>query len=125
MRRMHFCESSGSGWDKIISSCEAEHLPVPHIHKYDNSVKVVLFAERPYGKISREEKLLAIYYHACVQYMISERLTNASLRRRFGLKDSDAANLSRIVKDAVEAGLIKPYDPLAGRKFMSYVPFWA
>ena len=125
MRRMHFCEASGSGWDKIISSCEAEHLPVPHIHKYDNSVKVVLFAERPYGKISREEKLLAIYYHACVQYMISERLTNASLRRRFGLKDSDAANLSRIVKDAVEAGLIKPYDPLAGRKFMSYVPFWA
>ena len=57
--------------------------------------------------------------------MISERLTNSSLRKRFGLKDSDSANLSRLVKDAVAAGYIKPHDPSAGRKFMSYVPFWA
>lgn len=125
MRRMHFCEASGSGWDKIVSSCEAEHLPVPHIDKYDSSVKVTLFAEQPYAKISRNEKILAIYYHACVQHMISERLTNSSLRKRFGLKDSDSANLSRLVKDAVAAGYIKPHDPSAGRKFMSYVPFWA
>lgn len=125
MRRMHFCEASGSGWDKIVSSCEAEHLPVPHIDKYDSSVKVTLFAEQPYAKISRNEKILAIYYHACVQHMISERLTNSSLRKRFGLKDSDSANLSRLVKDAVAAGYIKPHDPSAGWKFMSYVPFWA
>lgn len=125
MRRMHFCEASGSGWDKIITSCEAEHLPPPHIDTYESSVKVTLFAEQPYGKMSRAEKILAIYYHACVQYMISERLTNSSLRVRFALKDSDAANLSRLVKEAVAEGLIKPFDPAAGRKFMTYVPYWA
>ena len=125
MRRMNFCEASGSGWDKIISSCEREHLPAPRIDKYPTAVKVVLFAAMPYGKINREDKFRAIYYHACIRYMISERLTNASLRERFGLKDSDAANLSRLIKEAVEKGLIKPVDSVMTRKNMSYIPYWA
>ncbi len=32
---------------------------------------------------------------------------------------------SRIIKDTVKAGLIRPYDPEAGTKAMRYIPHWA
>jgi len=35
------------------------------------------------------------------------------------------ATVSRLIREAVEARLVVPYDPEAGRKFMRYVPFWA
>ena len=124
MRRMHFCEASGSGWDKIVASCEAEHLPSPRIDQYPDSVKVTLYAEKPYGKMAHDDKILAVYYHACIMHMAGQRMTNSSLRQRFGLKENDAGNLSRLVKDAVGEGLVKPYNPESSRKYMSYVPYW-
>ena len=57
-------------------------------------------------------------------HMAGMRLTNSSLRERFGLKESESGNLSRLVKDAIDEGLVKPYNPDSGRKHMSYVPYW-
>jgi hypothetical protein len=33
--------------------------------------------------------------------------------------------ISRIIKQAVSEGIIRPYDPDAGTKAMRYIPFWA
>ena len=39
-------------------------------------------------------------------------------------KETDRRSGCRI-REAVDAGAIKPFDPQAARKLMRYVPFWA
>jgi ATP-dependent DNA helicase RecG len=51
-------------------------------------------------------------------------MTNTSLRERFGIEPQNSAIASRIIRDAQDAQLIKPYGDLRG-KHVSYVPFWA
>jgi hypothetical protein len=52
-------------------------------------------------------------------------MSNGSPRERFGLEMTMASPVSRLIKDAVEAGLIK-VDPFAtSKKYARYVPFWA
>ena len=48
-----------------------------------------------------------------------------SLRERFGIKENNKAVASRRIREAVDAGMIKPFDESAVRRFMKYVPFWA
>jgi hypothetical protein len=53
-------------------------------------------------------------------------MTNESLRKRLGIDDKNYSMASRVVKEAIEAGLIKPYDPSnASNRYARYVPFWA
>lgn len=42
MRRLRMCEELGTGWDKIIISCELQQLPTPHIDIYEENTKVTL-----------------------------------------------------------------------------------
>lgn len=51
-------------------------------------------------------------------------LTNASLRKRFGVEEKNKATVSRYIREAVESGMIKPVDDAAARKMMKYIPFW-
>jgi hypothetical protein len=41
------------------------------------------------------------------------------------MDDASAAQASRLIRDAVKAGVIKLFDPEARRKNASYVPIWA
>jgi len=75
--------------------------------------------------MDRADRVRAVYLHACLRYVSQERMTNASVRERFGIEQRNSATASRLIREAVEAGLVVPYDPEAGRKFMRYVPFWA
>lgn len=102
MRRLGICEELGTGWDKIVESCERLQLPAPKIDLYEESTKVTLFSEIPFSSISAEDKLWACYLHACIKYVQGEQLTNSSLRERFGLKNSSAGSISRLIKEAVE-----------------------
>ena len=52
-------------------------------------------------------------------------MTNSSLRERFGIEKHNSATASRIIRDAVEDGLVKPFDPDQGKKHAKYLPFWA
>jgi len=65
------------------------------------------------------------YLHACVKYVEGDELTNSSLRIRFGLKESSAGSISRLIKDAVDAKMIKPFDPKTAPRYMKYIPIWA
>lgn len=81
--------------------------------------------ELEYRNISPEDKIWSCYLHACLLYIQGDALTNASLRDRFGLKDSSAGSISRLIKDAVDKKLIKPLDPQTAKRYMRYVPIWA
>ena len=125
LRRFGLCEELGTGWDKIISECEKAQLPAPKMEVYDEGTKVTLFSRIPFQSMSLADKLHAAYMHACIRHIQGERATNRSLRNRFGLPDTSAGSISRLFREAVSRGLLKPFDLEAGNRLSSYEPFWA
>jgi predicted HTH transcriptional regulator len=124
-RRLRMCEELGSGWDKIVTSCEYMQLPAPRIVAYPENTKVILWAAEKFSDMSQEDKLWTCYMHACIKTVMGEQLTNKSLRDRFGLADSSAGSISRLIKQAVSEKLIKPLDESTAPRYMKYVPIWA
>lgn len=125
MRRMNLCEELGTGWDKIVLTSEAAHLPAPKIELFEENTRVTLYAETPFNQLSAEDRLWACYLHACIQQTQHEQLTNHSLRTRFSLPDSSAGSISRLIKEAIQKKLIKPLDPDTAPRYMKYIPIWA
>lgn len=125
MRRLRMCEELGTGWDKIVLTCELKQLPAPKIDLFEECTRVTLYAEMPFSSIAPEDKLWACYLHACIKQVQGEQLTNASLRARFGLKESSSGSVSRLIKEAVNQKYIKPFDPTTAPRYMKYVPIWA
>ncbi|WP_328398763.1 ATP-binding protein [Nocardia sp. NBC_00416] len=125
MRRCHLCEERGSGWDRIAFHIEVYQLPAPLIRVTEGHTSVTMFAHRPVKKMSRDERIRATYLHACLRSVQSERLTNKSLRERFGLPERAVSTVTSYIREAVEAGVIVPFNPSAGKKNMQYVPLWA
>ena len=124
MRRIGLCEELGRGWDRMIIASESECLAAPQIQIYEESTKVILFSYQTFANLSMEDKLWSTYMHACVEYMENSALTNASLRERFGLPETGAGTISRLIKDAVSSNLIKPVDPTTAPRYMRYIPIW-
>ncbi|MBK9037494.1 MAG: putative DNA binding domain-containing protein [Myxococcales bacterium] len=125
MRRMGICEERGSGVDKVVFQTEYFQLPAPLFEVRGEATVAILYAHRPLDKMSRDDRVRACYLHACLKYVSNEQVTNASIRKRFGIDEKNSASASRLIKEAVEAGVIVAVDPAAGRKFMRYVPSWA
>jgi ATP-dependent DNA helicase RecG len=47
------------------------------------------------------------------------------VRERFGIEPQNIAAASRLIREAVEAGVVVAYDPKAAPKMMRYMPAWA
>jgi predicted HTH transcriptional regulator len=124
-RRVDITEERGTGWDKIEIACSGGHLTAPKITEYPNATRVTAKEHLPYKGMSVEERLWTCYIHACYLQTIGEKLTNASLRERLGIDEGNKAIASRLIKKAIEKDLVKPFDPSAGSKGMSYIPYWA
>lgn len=75
--------------------------------------------------LERLTRVRACYLHACLKCVTSSFLTNTSLRERFGIKQENRASVSHYIREAVNAGEIKPFDEHAGKRMMKYVPFGA
>ena len=125
MRRVGICEKRGSGIDKVVSQVELYQLPAPLFEVPPGFTRVVLFSHKPLVEMDEEERVRACYLHACLKYVSRDYLTNASLRERFGIKEGNKAIASRRIREAIDAGMIKPFDEHAARRLMKYVPFWA
>ncbi len=126
MRRMKMCEERGSGIDKVVQLVEVFQLPAPDFRADESHLRAVLYAYRPFAKMSRNDRIRACYWHAALLQVCNQRMTNATLRKRFSMKDENYSVASRVIADTVKAGLIKPQDPLSkSRKHARYLPFWA
>lgn len=125
MRRLGFCEERGSGIDKVVIQTEIYQLPAPLFEVIEESTRCVLFSYREFKDMDKEEKVRACYLHAVLKHLSRQPMNNTTLRERFGIDTKNSAMISRIIKQAVEAGVIKPYDESAGSKAMRYVPWWA
>lgn len=125
MRRFRICEERGSGIDKVVAQVELHQLPPPLFERPPSFTRVVLFASRPLAEMDKEERARACYWHACLKYVQRETVTNTTIRERFGITAANSATASRLLKEAVQSGLIVPYDADAARSQMRYLPWWA
>lgn len=126
MRRMGFCEEKGSGLDKVIFNNELYQLPAINVLITENRTNIILYSYKTLNETDKKDKIRACYQHACLKYVSNEKMTNQSLRERFKIEDHNYSIASRIIRDAIEEGLIKEDDPTnKSRKYASYIPFWA
>ena len=129
MRRMKICEEAGSGIDKVIEAIEAFQLPAPDFTAITTTqpgfTKATLFAPRKLNDMDSQERIRACYQHACLCFVSGSRMTNPSLRGRFGIEAKNASQASRLIKESLAAGVIKLFDPDVRDRDRSYLPFWA
>jgi ATP-dependent DNA helicase RecG len=125
MRRFRICEERGSGIDKVVFQVELFQLPAPLFEAPPAFTRSVLFAYRPLSKMDKADRLRAMYQHACLRYVNRQYLVNASVRERFGIEPANKAAASRLIREALEAGMIRLVNEDAADKLRAYVPFWA
>ncbi len=120
---MNLCEEQGSGLDKVIISIELFQLPAPKFQADENSMQVILYAPRPFAKMTVDERVRACYQHAVIKYLSGgERMKNSSLCERFGIDTKNAAQVSSVIKATLKEGSIKVADPEHPRA--GYLPCW-
>ena len=126
MRRMSICEEKSSGIDRVVHQAEAFQLPAPDFRAGYRRTIVIVYGPKPFEEMGREDRVRACYQHCALRWVVSEQMTNQSLRERFGLSESKAAVTSQVIAATIEAGLIKPDEAVGGsRKYARYLPFWA
>jgi predicted HTH transcriptional regulator len=126
LRRIGICEERGSGVDKVVSETEFAQLPAPLFEIIGNHTRAVLFAHKTFTEMDKADRIRACYLHSCLQYVQRKKMTNTTLRNRFGIEKRNSAQVSRVIKDAIYAGLIHSCNPESeSRRHASYAPFWA
>ena len=125
LRRFRICEERGSGIDKVVSETEFYQLPAPLFEVSGDFTRVVMFSPRPLSAMSKEDRIRACYLHACLKYVERDYLTNTSLRQRFGIEEQNRSMVSRLIREALNSGVLVPYEQDAPPKHMKYMPWWA
>lgn len=126
LRRVGVCEERGSGIEKVVAETEFYQLPAPLFEAVGGHTRAVLFAHRPFTEMDKADRIRACFLHACLQYVRRKQMTNSTLRERFGIEERNRAQVSRVIGDTLEAGVIKSYNPESeSRRHASYVPYWA
>jgi len=126
MRKLGVCEEKGSGIDTVIRTVEVLQLPAPDFKTGFQTTNVVIYGSRPFGEMTREDRIRACYQHCALKYVMSERMTNRTLRERFKLAEGKSATVSQIIAQTEAANLIKEDQNIGGsRKYARYLPIWA
>lgn len=126
MRRMHICEEKSSGIDRVVHAAEVYQLPAPDFQARHRRTLVMIYGPKPFEEMDRSDRVRACYQHCALKWVMSERMTNQSLRERFHLGEDKAAIASQVISATIDAGQIKADESVGGsRKFARYLPFWA
>lgn len=127
MRRMQICEERGSGIDKALFAVELFGLPPIKFIDRHNTFAAIVYSPKSFKQMSQEERLNACLQHCCLRYYVAQDpMTNASLRKRLGLKDGQYAVAWKVTAAAMDRKLIKPRGSgKQSRRYAAYVPFWA
>lgn len=126
MRRFGICEEKSSGIDRVVDIAEGYQLPAPVFRSAHRRTVVIVFGHQPFELMDRDDRVRACYQHCVLRWVMSRRMTNQSLRERFGQPESRSSSVSQIIASTIDAGLIKSDAAVGGsRKFARYLPFWA
>lgn len=122
---MRIVESRGTGIDKVVNSLEEAFLPALEITTQGQDTTVVTLREwKKFDNMSTQEKIQAIYWHACLKYRDEGPVNNKSIRSRFKVSKNDGKKVSNAIAASIDAGFIKQLDPASGRRYATYIPYW-
>lgn len=124
MRNLGICEQRGSGIDRAFSEIEKAGLPPVSIRVVEGSTVVTIFGPRHFADMTKEERVLACYWHASLCVERNNYMSNASLRTRFKLNDKQYPQVSEVIGEAISAGRIRPLNEDQGNRNARYVPYW-
>ena len=110
--------------DKTVFNIELYQLPPLRFQVQENRTTVTVYSYRKFAEIDKAERIRACYQHACLKYVSNEKMNNQSLRARLGIEDKNYPMASRIIKDTLEAKLIKE-ESQEGVYRHNYIPYWA
>ncbi len=126
MRRMGICEEKSSGIDKVIHFVELFQLPAPNFYVGHQRTVAMLFGFKEFENMGRDDRIRACYQHCALKWVMSDRMSNQSLRERFQLPERKSASVSQVIAQSIESGVIKPDEKVGlSRKYARYLPFWA
>ena len=126
MRRLGLCEEKGSGIDKVVKAAEVFQLPAPDFRVGELRTTAVLFSYQDFAMMTKADRIRACYQHCCLMYVSHQRMSNQSLRERFGVPEAKAATISLVIGAAKDAGLVKADESeTASSRYARYLPFWA
>lgn len=125
MREAGLCEERGSGVDRAVKEIEKAVLPPPLFTAVEGSTSVTAFMPRPFASMTSEERVRACLQHAQVLHEANETMSNGSLRKRFGLPDKAISQVSIVIREAIDAGRIKPLHEDQAPKTARYIPSYA
>ena len=115
-----------SGIDRVIQTAELFQLPAPDFRLSSSRTLVVIYGPRKFEGMDRGDRVRACYQHCALKWVMSERMTNQTLRDRFRLAEGKSAIVSQTIAAAIECGLVKADEAVAGsRKYARYLPSWA
>ena len=98
---------------------EFYQLPAPEFITEGNFMKVILYTHKEFKDMTREDRTRACYQHCSLKYVSRNFMENKTLRKRFKLRDDEYVKVSKVIKDCIDAKLIKKDSS------KRYVPFWA
>ena len=87
------------------------------------ATRATLFGPRRFADMTTEERLRACYQHAVLRYLSGKRMKNSTLRVRFGVDCRNAAQISQVIRRALDEQLIRVADP--ARPKSGDIPFRA
>jgi predicted HTH transcriptional regulator len=125
MRDAGLCEERGSGVDRALIEIEKAALPPPLFQTVEGSTIVTVFMPKRFAEMTPDERIRACFQHACLGYERNDPMSNGSLRGRFGLPQTQYSQVSNVIRDAIDAGRIKPLDADQANRNARYVPWYA
>ena len=126
MHRLGFCEDRGSGIDRALDAVEIYNLPPLKFEELSNSFKVIVYSPKKYLQMSQDERVRACYQHCVLKYLSNEKMTNKTFRERLNVAETNYSLVSKIIKQTVAEGKIKPGNPSnKSTKYVYYIPGWA
>ena len=109
-----------------MGTAELYQLPAPDFRADQFRTHVTIYGPKGFEKMDRGDRIRACYQHCALKWVVSERMTNQSLRERFHLPEGKSAVVSQVIATTIEAGLVKLDEKVgASRKYARYLPFWA
>lgn len=119
MRQIGICEELGSGIDRALLEISVFQLPAPKFEKGNNFTRIIMYSYKKLRDMTTEDKVRACYQHTVLKWIEGKRMTNESLRERFGIEKQNYSTASRIIGEAIKAEKIKESE-----KPKEYIPYW-
>ena len=125
LRIVRICEERGSGFDRMEEGMSELLIPAPKVETGEDFARTKLYWYEGLSYWTKEDKVRTCYLATCYNYVNEIEVSNSVLRKRFGVEEKNKAIISRIIRDTLEADLIKLADETAAPKMRKYVPYWA